>query len=171
VVSRYIVLLAARQVQQDAEDHVATGPGLRIADADRDAAAAHLREHYAQGRLTLEEFHHRLDAVFEAATQSQLAALTRDLPRAISPAPPPVTATGNGQERDGREHQPGSRARPGVISVILAALAAWLLVSDLQVFAWPGRLALFLVIFAAIRWLMRFLWNLGRGGGPVGGGR
>ena len=58
-----------------------------------------------------------------------------------------------------------------MISVILAALAAWLLVSDLQVFAWPGRLALFLLIFAAIRWLVRFLWNLGRGGGPMGGGR
>lgn len=144
---------------------MATGPDLRIADADRDAVAAHLREHYAQGRLTLEEFHLRLDAVFGAATQSQLAALTRDLPRAAYPAPPPVTATGNGREQAGREHQPGSRERPGLISVILAALAAWLLVSDLQVFPWPGRLALFLLIFAAIRWLMRFLWSLGRGGG------
>jgi Domain of unknown function (DUF1707) len=150
---------------------VATGPSLRIADADREAAAAHLREHYAEGRLTLEEFHHRLDAVFEAVTQSQLAALTRDLPRATSPAPPPATATGSGQQRARREHRAGSRARPGVISVIVAALAAWLLVSGLQVFAWPGRLALFLMIFAAIRWLMRFLWNLGRGGGPMGGGR
>jgi len=149
---------------------VATEPGLRIADADREAAAAHLREHYAEGRLTLEEFHHRLDAVFEAATQSQLAALTRDLPRATSPAPLPAAGSG-GRQRAGQEHHAGSRARPGVISVILAALAAWLLVSDLQVFAWPGRLALFLMIFAAIRWLMRFLWNLGRGGGRMGGGR
>jgi len=37
-------------------------------------AAARLREHYAQGRLTLEEFHQRLDAVFAATTQSQLSA-------------------------------------------------------------------------------------------------
>jgi hypothetical protein len=157
--------------QQDAEDHVASGPDLRISDADREAAAAHLREHYAQGRLTLEEFHHRLDAVFEAATQSQLAALTRDLPRAASPAPPLAIATGNGRERAGRERRPGSWTRLGVIPVIVAALAAWLLVSGLDLFAWPGKLALFLMIFAAIRWLMRFLWNLGRGGGPMGGGR
>jgi uncharacterized protein DUF1707 len=34
---------------------MAAGPDPRIADADREAAA-HLREHYAQGRLTLEEF-------------------------------------------------------------------------------------------------------------------
>ena len=144
---------------------MATGPGQRITDADREAAAAQLREHYAQGRLTLEEFRHRLDAVFGAATQGQLTALTRDLPRAASPAPLPVAAAGTGRERAGREHRPGSWARLGVIPVILAALAAWLLVSDLGLFAWPGKLALFLMIFAAIRWLMRFLWNLGRGGG------
>jgi len=146
---------------------VATVPGPRVTDADREAAAAHLREHYAQGRLTLQEFHHRLDAVFQAATHSQLTALTRDLPPTASPAPLPSTAAGNGRERARRQHQPGSRARLGVLPVVIAVLAAWLLASGLQlgVFAWPGRLALFLVIFAAIRWLMRLLWNLGRGGG------
>ena len=73
----------------------------------------------------------------------------------------------------GTGDRPGSRARPGVIPVIVAALAAWLLVSGLQlgIFTWPGRLALFLMIFAAIRWLIRFLWGLARGGGPIGGRR
>jgi pyruvate/2-oxoglutarate dehydrogenase complex dihydrolipoamide acyltransferase (E2) component len=152
---------------------VATGPGPRVTDADREAAAARLREHYAQGRLTLEEFHHRLDAVFEATTQAQLTAITRDLPRTKPPAPLPSAATGNGRERGGREHRPRSRARLVVIPVIVAALAAWLLVSGLQlgIFTWPGRLALFLMIFAAIRWLIRFLWGLARGGGPIGGRR
>ena len=146
---------------------MATGPGPRVTDADREAAAAHLREHYAQGRLTLQEFHRRLDAVFQAATPSQLTALAGDLPHTASPAPLPSTAAGDGRERARRRHWPGSRARLGGLSVIIAVLAAWLLVSGLQlrVFAWPGRLALFLVIFAAIRWLMRLLWNLGRGGG------
>ena len=150
-----------------------TGPGPRIADADREAAAAHLREHYAQGRLTLEEFHHRLDAVFRATTQGQLAAITHDLPRTGSPAPLPSATAGRGRQRAGQGYQPGSRARLGVLPVIIAALAAWLLVSGLHlgVFAWPGRLALFLVIFTAIRWLLRLLWSLGRGGGPMGGGR
>ena len=152
---------------------MATGPGPRVSDADREAAAARLREHYAQGRLTLEEFHHRLNAAFKAATQSQLTAITRDLPRTESQAPLPSTATGNGRERAGQQRRPGSRARPGVIPVIVAALVAWLLVSGLQlgIFTWPGRLALFLMIFAAIRWLMRFLWGLARGGGPIGGRR
>ena len=152
---------------------MATGPGPRITDADREAAAAHLREHYAQGRLALEEFHHRLDAVFKATTHSQLTALTRDLPPTASPAPPPSTATGSGRERARRQHRPGSGARLGVLLVVIAVLAAWLLVSGLHLgmFVWPGRLALFLVIFAAIRWLMRYLWNLGRRGGPMGGAR
>ncbi|HSS87959.1 MAG TPA: DUF1707 domain-containing protein [Streptosporangiaceae bacterium] len=152
---------------------MATGPGPRVTDADREAAAARLREHYAQGRLTLEEFHRRLDAVFEATTQSQLTAIARDLPRTESPVPLASTGTGNGRERARQQRRPGSRARPGVIPVIVAALAAWLLVPGLHLgmFTWPGKLALFLLIFAAIRWLMRFLWSLGRGGAPMGRGR
>jgi DUF1707 SHOCT-like domain len=146
---------------------VATGPGPRVTDADREAAAARLREHYAQGRLTLEEFHQRLDTAFTATTQSQLTAITRDLPRTESQAPLPSTTTGSRRERAGQHHRPGSRSRPGAIPVVVAALAAWLLVSGLQlgIFTWPGKIALFLMIFAAIRWLMRLLWGLGRGGG------
>ena len=57
--------------------------------------------------------------------------------------------------------------------MIIAVVAAWLLVSRLHlgIFTWPGRIALFLMIFAAIRWLIRFLWGLGRGAGSMGGGR
>jgi hypothetical protein len=144
---------------------VTTEPGPRVTDADREAAAARLREHYAQGRLTLEEFHHRLDATFEANTQGQLTAITRDLPRAGSPAPVPAAATGNGRERAGQQRRRGPR--PVVIPVIIAVLVAWLLVSGLHlgIFTWPGKIAMFLMIFAAIRWLVRFLWGLGRSGG------
>jgi hypothetical protein len=166
--SRYIVLVAdTASSAGDAEDHVATGPDLRIADADREAAAAFLREHYAQGRLTLGEFNQRLDAVFAATTQRQLSALTRDLPRAAAPpAPLPVTGTAGGRERARREHQSGWRARLGMIPVIIAVLTAWLLVFDLHLwmFPWPGRVAIFLAIFAAVRWLIRRIWHFGRGG-------
>jgi Domain of unknown function (DUF1707) len=153
---------------------VAPGPDLRIGDADREAAAAHLREHYAQGRLTLEEFTTRLDAVFAATTQSQLGALTRDLPPiAAPPAPPPVTAAGTGGNRARREHRPGPGARLGVLPVIIAAVAAWLLMADLHLraFSSPGKLAIFVAIFAAVRWLMRRLWHAGRGGCHMGCGR
>ena len=149
---------------------MATGPDLRIGHAEREATAARLRDNYAQGRLTLEEFQERLDAAFAATRQSDLEALTRDLPPSAAPAPP-VPLTAPAQERTGRG--PGPRARLGMIPVVAAALVTWLIVADLQLrgFAWPGRLAVFLAIFAGIRWLMRRLWRFGRGGGPMGCGR
>jgi hypothetical protein len=153
---------------------VATGPELRIGDADREAAAAGLREHYAQGRLTLQEFTHRLDAVFAATTQRQLTALTRDLPDIAAPsAPLPLTATGARRERARHEHRPGFRARLGMIPVVIAALTAWFLIADLQLrmFPWPGRLAVFLVIFTAVRWLMRRIWHFGQSRGRYPGRR
>jgi hypothetical protein len=166
-------LSGAWQAQQDAEDHVATGPDLRIGDADRGAAAASLREHYALGRLTLQEFNHRLDAVFAASTQRQLRALTGDLPDlAAPPASLPLTPAGARRERGRQQSWPGFRARLGMIPVIIAALAAWLLISGLQwrLFPWPGRLAVFLVIFAALRWLLRRVWHVGRSHGRYPGG-
>ena len=57
------------------------GPhALRIGDAERDAAAADLGEHYAAGRLTIDELNERLDAVFSAKTFGQLAKVMTDLP-------------------------------------------------------------------------------------------
>ena len=60
---------------------LAPGPDLRAGDADREAAAAALGEHFAQGRLALDEFVARLDAALTATMQSELAHATRDLPR------------------------------------------------------------------------------------------
>lgn len=57
------------------------GPhALRIGDAERDAAATDLGEHYAAGRLTLDELNERLDAVFAARTFGQLSRIMADLP-------------------------------------------------------------------------------------------
>jgi hypothetical protein len=55
-------------------------PGVRAGDSDRDAAAAALGEHFAQGRLTLDELSARLDATLTAVTHGELAQAVRDLP-------------------------------------------------------------------------------------------
>jgi hypothetical protein len=74
------------------------GPhALRIGDAERDAAAADLGEHYAAGRLTLDELNERLDAVFASKTFGQLTRIMADLPgpgRLPWRAAPSKTTTG-----------------------------------------------------------------------------
>jgi uncharacterized protein DUF1707 len=57
------------------------GPlALRVGDAERDAAAADLGEHYAAGRLSLDELNERLDAVFSSKTFGHLTRIMADLP-------------------------------------------------------------------------------------------
>jgi hypothetical protein len=55
-------------------------PGIRASDEDRGRIAAALGEHYASGRLTLEEFQERLDQVYAAMTLGELDRLMTDLP-------------------------------------------------------------------------------------------
>ena len=54
--------------------------GAPVTSADRDAVAAQLREHYAAGRLSLDEFQDRLDAVYRAQTARELGTVTDGLP-------------------------------------------------------------------------------------------
>lgn len=60
-------------------------PALRASDADRERTVVLLREHAAQGRLTLEEFTERMSAAYGARTNNELAELARDLPVAQAP--------------------------------------------------------------------------------------
>jgi hypothetical protein len=57
-------------------------PTLRASDADRERTIALLREHTAEGRLTLEEFTQRMSAAYLARTHDELEELARDLPPA-----------------------------------------------------------------------------------------
>lgn len=150
---------------------MATGPDLRIGDADREAAAAGLREHYAQGRLTLEEFNQRLDQTFAAITQSQLHRITRDLPHVSTPsAPLPAAAIRPHSERARREYRHGgngARPRRRALSTLIAVAATWaimvmLVLPDLKHFPLPGKLGILLAIFAVIRGLLRRVMG-GRG--------
>jgi DNA-binding PadR family transcriptional regulator len=77
--ARYTAVLH-RLPQVATQDHQAPAPGVRAGDADRAAAAAALGEHFAQGRLTLDEFHARLDATLAATTHGDLSEALRDLP-------------------------------------------------------------------------------------------
>jgi len=65
---------------------MANGYNVRVGDADREAVAAQLREHFADGRLTHEELNERLDQAFAAKTKADLSTVMRDLPQAARPA-------------------------------------------------------------------------------------
>jgi phage shock protein PspC (stress-responsive transcriptional regulator) len=60
---------------------------LRIGDAERTAAADELAEHYAQGRLSTDEHHERLDRIWAARTPSDLTSVFGDLPGSAYRAP------------------------------------------------------------------------------------
>jgi hypothetical protein len=55
-------------------------PRLRASDADRERIVEQLRQHTAEGRLTMDEFDQRMAAAYEAKTYGDLAELTGDLP-------------------------------------------------------------------------------------------
>jgi hypothetical protein len=59
-----------------------TPASLRASDAERDAAAGLVRDHYADGRLDVDELRQRLDLVYAARTHGELDRALVDLPRA-----------------------------------------------------------------------------------------
>jgi len=68
---------------------------LRIGDAEREAAASALGEHFASGRVTREEYDERSDRVWAARTNSDLTPLLVDLPSLGGPPPQPGRAHRN----------------------------------------------------------------------------
>jgi len=153
---------------------MASQPSLRIGDAEREAVSAELREHYAHGRLTHDEFSQRLDAVYAAKTQRDLQRVTSDLPH-VRPDSAPLPSAGVGQpsghittsrprgyshgDRGGRNYRGGF----ALLSALLAAVAAWLLVYDVILVGlrWPlgGRIGLLIAVFAVIRGLLRRIFG------------
>jgi hypothetical protein len=113
---------------------------LRAGDRDRDQVTEALREHYAQGRLTLEEYDERTTAATSAVTMGDLRGLTVDLPP-LTPVP---------AEPQGRAWSP-TRMRLIAGGGVVAAVAV------LIVLAIFGRLVLtvptWLFILIAVRLL------------------
>ncbi len=108
---------------------------LRIGDAERDAAAADLGEHYVAGRLNLDELHQRLGAVFSAKTYGQLTRVMSDLPR-LRPAAParqawvPAYWPPDGFPLPRDERRPATSSdragRIAALSLLILAMLLWL---------------------------------------------
>jgi hypothetical protein len=73
-------------------------PNVRASDSDRERIVEQLRQHTADGRLTMDEFEERMSAAYAAKTYRDLAELTRDLPVDLGAQ----GGRGAGQPRDQR---------------------------------------------------------------------
>jgi DUF1707 SHOCT-like domain len=148
---------------------MAIGPDFRVADADRDAAASQLREHYAAGRLTLDELNERLDQTFAAKTRTDLDAVMRDLPYAPRPtATPPFADSGTARGLTGAGAggwDRGRRARgPLLIPALLAMWLFWLVVSAAAFGFGAGRTPFLVVIGLFFLSMIRRIFGVRRGG-------
>jgi uncharacterized protein DUF1707 len=159
---------------------MAARPDLRIGNAEREARAAELREHYAHGRLSLAEFNERLDAVFASATQEQLDRVIADLPHVQVPSaslpvaggaiPPGGGGPGGSSDRAGRRGARGALSLiGGLAAAVVVLMATWLLVlapgaMHFGSFPWPGRVGILLAVLAVLRGLIRRIFGLGRRG-------
>jgi hypothetical protein len=177
---------------------MAAGNEMRVSDAEREAAASELREHFASGRLDSEELSERLDRALAAKTRGDLNALFTDLPsswRSPSSAFGPGTAgpgAGTGPGADDRRQyagrgmggsycggqggswQPGRRAGAG-IAMLLFLMPVLMVFGIISVFGIGGGgrpigIVLILAAFALLRRLLFMIFGRrGRGGsGPRG---
>lgn len=102
---------------------------LRMSDAERERAAAELGEHYAQGRLGVEEHAERLDRIWAARTRGELAPIFADLPGPLAAyaADRPAPFARASRSRPPRRF----RGMPLPLGVLLVVLLAVTVVSHL----------------------------------------
>ena len=161
---------------------MATGYNVRVGDADREAVAAQLREHYADGRLTLEELNERLDQAFAAKTRADLNTVLRDLPYVPQPlagAPTggarhtawPAGPTGSGWGH-GTGHGRGGRPSPVFVPLMMGLVWVFVILGAVMLFGIGGDRPLAIVLIIAAIAFLRRLFGFGgrrRGyGGPRG---
>lgn len=154
---------------------MAAGYEMRVGDAEREAAAAELREHYASGRLTLEELNERVDKAFAATTRGELNALLTDLPSARpggSSGPGGSFGPGGagwGQGSGAPASWGGPARTAAAILTTLVVIGALLTVGFLGVFGSGIRPVGIAAIIAAFILLRRLLFGRRRRGcGPWG---
>ena len=108
-----------------------TGPAsdqhMRVSDAERQAVADRLAEHFSSGRLDQAEFDDRLGRAMSAKTRADLNGLFDDLPETGAPAAanPTNPADPTGQPRRRHRHP-----------ILLAALIVFVAIAATHV-VWP----------------------------------
>lgn len=154
---------------------MASGYNVRVGDADREATAAQLRDHYADGRLTLDELNERLDQTFAAKTRDDLNTVMRDLPHVARPfADAPAggfsnTAWPGPTGRSGWDYSNGSGRRCGRAAFAPLLVLMWvaLVFGAVSLFGIGGgdRPLAIVLLIAAFAFIKRLFGFAGRRGG------
>ncbi len=155
---------------------MATGYNVRVGDVEREAIAAQLREHYADGRLTLDELNERLDQTFAAKTNADLNTVMRDLPYTAQPGPAgygPMATRSSWDYHDGPGNQgawQGPRRPFSSFAPMMGLVWVFVILGAVSLFGLGGTRPFAIVLFMAALALFRRLFGLRRrgGGGPRG---
>ena len=86
---------------------------ILIGDAERDRLTALLREHYAAGRLSLDELRRRVEVVLAAGYVDEATAVLADLPGGAAAVPAGATGVGGGTSGAGSGRRAGWLSRKG----------------------------------------------------------
>jgi hypothetical protein len=140
----------------------ATGknPDIRVSDADRDAVATALAQHYQDGRLDRAEFDDRVAAAIAARTGGDLDRLLTDLPPA-APAAELARQAELGRPAELAERPSGRRRSLAFLPVVLGAVLLSVVITGVRHHGgsdgWPyapfGFLWLIIPIAAARFWV------------------
>jgi hypothetical protein len=160
---------------------------MRVSDAEREAAAGELQEHFASGRLDQDELDERLSRALTAKTRGDLDALFTDLPSSGRGWSGP-TGPGNGTPFPPRDPWADAGARSqrqqgdvgwgevgrsmGRVAVGIGLMWVLLAVGILGIFGIgtgrPFGVVLIIAAFALLRRLLMMIFGRrrGRGRGP-----
>ena len=118
-------------------------PRMRAGDKDRQRVVEQLGKHFAEGRLTVDEFDERVVRAHTSVYLDELPALTADLPRDPEPHRRPARSP--------------MRAPSGVFVLLIAMLLAWSMVAAVIYGAPPFFALLLLFLFLRHRrWSRRW---------------
>jgi len=121
---------------------------MRVSDAERQAVADRLAEHFSAGRLDRAEFDERVGRAMSAKTRADLNGLFDDLPETGAPA-----------AADSPRPYPGRRHRHPVLLVALIILVAIAAAHVVWPLLWVGFLVMIVLVATGVIGRSRSGWD------------
>src|SRR5215470_10317287 len=138
-----------------------TDDAMRASDADREHAVGLLRDGYACGRLTLDEFDERTTAAFASRTWGELRKLTQDLPAQGAPLPAAPPAVPPAARRSDDRPPRAVPASDGPVLMPVLTIALFWLALTFTAHAAGALIPVVLIVLMAVQMAGRVRCGLG----------